>query len=171
MREMPGKGRCLFACAAVAVGETVLSEAPIMVSKRSDAPELFALCETLHAEKPFHCGHIRSHFAALFVTRRPSVDLPLDLGAVGPTGVRHPRCTLGKDAEVYDGVMDKGAPRGEREKLGEEVARVGRALREASLLPGADLGDLAQLICGWEFNGFPAEDDALDGAAVKGGVL
>ena len=45
-------------------------------------------------------------FAALFVTRRPSVDLPLDLGAVGPTGVRHPRCTLGKDAEVYDGVMD-----------------------------------------------------------------
>jgi hypothetical protein len=133
VRELPGKGRCLFATQRAAPGDTVLSEAPIMVSLPSDAPALFALLEELHRAAPFACGHVRSHFAAI--------------------------CTLSQPPPVYAAVMDKGAPRGERERLQHEVARCARAA--AKLLPGADFSDLAQLICGWEFNGFPADGGAL----------
>ena len=48
VRQLAGKGRCLFARRDFAAGDTVLREAPVLLCRPGDAPELLALLDRLH---------------------------------------------------------------------------------------------------------------------------
>ncbi|CAE8646847.1 unnamed protein product [Polarella glacialis] len=141
-------GRCLFAATDIAKGETLLTEAPLFVSRPEAEPAILSLLERLHKEAPLGLGHTKAHYAAV---------------------LSH----LFASPAAYEVLVERWAPKQDGRLSLEEMERVWAELEKEGLLchrgelpegraqENLTPSTLQKLVTAWEFNGFSGESNEL----------
>eukprot|EP00392_Amoebophrya_sp_AT5.2_P001431 g1433.t1 len=99
VKDLPGKGRCLFTRNYVKSGSVLFIERPTLVAVPSKHPDLWNALKTANSKDPFSLGTISFHYAAIL----SYFTLP--------------------DADVQV-ILDKFVPEGENEETSGDVIRI-----------------------------------------------